>query len=892
MPDIVLALIALTFLALVSRGIATSYPNLVASLRKIWSQTSYRHRKKNSLSPQAQQLLAQKLPVIVYQALANEEGTTLYAMGAVKDILGYTVEDWLKRPNAWYEALHPDDRKRVLNELADLNFGQSQEITYRIRHRQGEWRWIRDTVSYFMDEKGVGYYLGVMADITRERNLERAHTQAQEFFETLLRSGPWMLYRLEGENLKIVYLTPNLKMTVGVDQEEIVGRGMAELIEYVHPNDRGLFSRHLDSVRQFGKDHCRIRLRLSPGDYRWLDLNTQRVQEEPEVYFGYALDVHEQIRNEAFLRRYLEQQRKLNELGNYAWETSDPAAFFEKALETIDAILRPEFAAVLEYVPSNNDFIIRASRRIPTNITLPLANSQAAYTVRHNEPVVCHDLNNENRFDVPKSVLEFGISSTLSVLIPGSVEPYGVLSIGYRDRLNFDETTIRFVQSVAQMIGQVQRQRRMLDDLEHKAYYDELTELPNRRALYRHLSKILSDPQHSGLVVFLDLVDFGEVNDTWGHEVGDQLLRQAADRLRNSEGWAARWGGDEFVLVITADEPLQILKRTLIRLAQPMSLYGRATQLRARAGVVYFRRHGANAETLFRRADAALAAAKEKNREIYEYYPGLEREALERRSMVEALREALKRGEGLELHFQPIVRVCSGELAAVEALLRWRNSQSDDLVPPSIFVPMAERYGLSAALDRRVLEMALQTGVSWIKHLGESAPVISVNVSPESFAEIRFAGELRALLAHSNYPAERLTLEITERVLADSGRTRPVLAALRKLGVAVTVDDFGTGYSSLAYLAHLGIDGLKVDRAFINDIGRNQRTEAVLRSILSLGNNLGVEVTAEGVEDATQLDWLKRESCALAQGYHIGRPMDAATFENWLVNRVRSSEEH
>lgn len=841
------------------------------------------------LPPRARDLLEKQLPVIVYQALADHEGTTLYAMGAVERILGYTAGEWLDRPDAWYRALHPEDRDRVMSDLADLAAGQSREIVYRIRHRRGEWRWIRDTVSLFQDGDGVRYYLGVMTDITRELALERSQEEAQHFFETLLQSGPWLLYRLEGEDLVIRYVTPNLENIAGIAQETMLGQKFSSLLERIHPDDRRLFLRHLDLVRQIGRDHCRLRLQFSPGDYRWIDLNTQRMREDPEVYFGYALDVHEQIRNEAFLRRYLDQQRELNDLGSYAWETTEPNAFFERAIEVLDRVLQPEFVAILEYVPEGRELRVRSGKRIPAGISLSLSNSQAGYTYRREEAAVAHDLAAEDRFVVPKAVLDLGVNSTLSVPIPGLNEPFGVLGIGYKGSVRIDETTIGFVQSVAQMIGQVQRQRRMLDDLEHKAYYDDLTDLPNRRALYRQLSKVLSNPQEKGAVAFLDLVDFGEVNDTWGHEVGDQLLKQAAERLREGEGWVARWGGDEFVLVIRGDEPKSVLTRILSRLSRPLSLRGRMTQLRARAGIVYFREHGADTETLFRRADAALSAAKERDREIFEYYPGLEREALERRSMVESLREALENREGLYLNFQPIVRIRDGELVAAEALLRWRHPKSGELIPPSVFVPLAERYGLSTALDRRVLEMALAAGVSWLRKLGEKAPSVSVNISPESFAEIRFVGELRALLAHSGLPPERLTLEITERVLADNERSQPVLAALRKLGVAVAVDDFGTGYSSLAYLAHLGIDGLKVDRAFIRDIGRNQRTEAVLRSIFALGDNLGVAVTAEGVEEASQLEWLQHESCDLAQGYHLGRPMEAAAFADWLLKRVQSN---
>jgi len=841
--------------------------------------------KRKRPSPKLRKLITSRLPVVVYQALASDVGTTLFAAGAVKEVFGYSAEEWLQDPKSWLRALHEEDRQRVVAELAELRDEDSREITYRIRHRDGSWRWVRDTVTAFHDGDGVRYYLGVMTDISRERELERSQEEARRFFETLLQSGPWMLYRLDGEELRVGYVSPNLESVLGASPEDVQGRKMADFASSIHPNDRRLFARHLSLVRQAGKDHCRIRVHRGSGEYYWLDLNTRRVQEEPEVYFGYALDVHEQIRNEAFLRHYLEQQRELNDLGHYAWEATDPVAFFERAIEVVDRVLQPTFVAILEGVPREGMLRVRAGVRVPEGIGFSLADSQAGYTYQRGEPVVARDLKYEERFVVPRVLREQEVTSTLSVPIPGVSGPYGVLGIGYGKRMRIDETTIRFVQSVARMVGQVVRQRRMLDDLQHMAYYDELTGLPNRRALHRRLSQVLADPAATGLVAFLDLVDFGEVNDTWGHETGDRLLRAAAEKLDSGDGWVARWGGDEFVYVVPGEGALGRLEENLERLARPFSLQGKLTQLRARAGVVYFREHGSNVETLFRRADAALSAAKERNRQIFEYYPGLEREAQERRLLVESLRAALEKGEGLYLEFQPISRLRDGGLRAAEALLRWRHPNGR-IIYPADFVPLAERYGLSSALDRKVLEIALQTGISWLRRSGSGAPVLSVNVSPESFSDLRFVGELRALLAYYGFPPDRLTLEITERVLADQERTKPVLAALRDLGVAVVVDDFGTGYSSLAYLANLGIDGLKVDRAFIRDIGRNERTEAVLRAIFALGASLDMSVTAEGVEKKEQYDWLRGENCGLAQGYYVGRPVAGEEFASrFLADR-------
>ena len=847
-------------------------------LGRIIQQPSGNLSRAGHPTPKLRKLISNRLPVVVYQALADEIGKTLFATGAVEEVFGYQTEEWLAMPNAWYNSLHPSDKHRVIMELASIEDGESKELVYRIRHRDGDWRWLRDTVTAYRDEDGLKYHLGVITNITRERELERSSFEIKRFFEGLLNSGPWMLFRLEGEDLNIEYVSPNLKSIMGFEAEKILGKKMPDFATEIHPEDRRIYLRFIRRVKQVGRAHCRVRVNQPAGDYRWIELSTHRVEERPDVYLGYALDVHEQVRNEASLRRYLEQQRELNHLGAFAWKTTEPLDFIERALAAIEKLLQPECCVVLKSVPEKGYLQAVAGKGVRPGHKLPIDDSQAGYTYKHEESIVTYDLAADERFAIPKEAMERGITSSISVPIPGISEPFGVLGLGYKNRLHIDETTVRFVQSVAQMIGQVQRQRIMLDDLEHKAYYDDLTNLPNRRALYRKLGALLANPEGEGMVAFLDLVDFGEVNDTWGHEAGDQLLRLTAERLRDSEGWAARWGGDEFVLLIVGDDPRQILRRIMARLSKPLAMKGRMTQLRARAGVVLFREHGSDTETLFRRADTALSAAKEKNQEILEYYPGLEKEASERRSLVEALREALDSREGLSLDFQPIIRIGDGKIVAAESLLRWRQPGSEKPVPPAVFVPLAERYGLSPALDRLVLDMALKAGATWIERLGDKAPSISVNISPESFSEIRFVGELRALLAYTGFPPKRLTLEITERVLADSERVRPVLAALQELGVGIVLDDFGTGYSSLAYLANLGIDGLKVDRAFVGDIGRNRRTEAVLRSIFALGENLGMKVTAEGVENEQQLDWLRRESCDLAQGYHLGKPISKEEF--------------
>ncbi|GEM90717.1 sensor domain-containing protein [Oceanithermus desulfurans] len=855
--------------------------------RNLWWRFRRRLLPPFHLTPGEWAILSRRLPVVVYQALADEQGTTLFAAGAIESMLGYTAAEWVGRPDAWYASLHPDDRAKVMQALARLTPGASVEISYRMRHKAGDWRWIRDTVTLFEAAPGRRYYLGVMTDVTHEKELEQATMESSVFLDELLRSGPWVLYRLEGPAQRIGYLSPNARNVLGLETEEVLGQTPEHLVERVHPEDRGLFRRHFALLRQAGGDQTRVRFRLESGEYHWIALHGRRAAGEPEVYLGYLMDVEEKARHEQWTRMNAERQRALYDLGRQAWETTQPERFFEKVVEVLDRILEPDYVSIMEHDSENRRMVVRAGKRVPVGTTFEVDRSQAGFTQKLNEVVVAHDLRSERRFPVPERLLEWGIRSTLSVPIPGLRSPYGVLGIGFRDPRRMDENTVRFVQQVAQLMGQVLRYRKVMDDLEFKAYHDDLTGLPNRRALYRHLSYLLSSAEVSGAVAFLDLVDFGEVNDTWGHETGDRLLRYVASRLQALAPigvWAARWGGDEFVVVLVGDDPRALLEQALEHLSASAPLGEHRIRLSARAGMVRFRTFGSDAETLLRRADMALAVAKESKREVYEYEAGLQEKAAERRARVEALRRAMEDGEGgeLYLHFQPVVNPEGRYVVAAEALLRWRDPRSGEQISPAEFVPLAEQYGLAVKLDARVLRMALGEGLRWLERWGEAAPRLSVNVSPESILDPAFTASLEELLQATGYPAERLTLEITERIIADVEHTRGPLTHLRELGVRIAVDDFGTGYSSLAYLAYLAVDILKVDRAFTRDIGKNPRTEAVLRSIFALGGNLGLQITIEGVEDVRQLEWLRQTECDWVQGFGIARPMQAQAFTRWL----------
>jgi diguanylate cyclase (GGDEF)-like protein len=439
----------------------------------------------------------------------------------------------------------------------------------------------------------------------------------------------------------------------------------------------------------------------------------------------------------------------------------------------------------------------------------------------------------------------------------------------------------------------VQAFRRMADDLagsrarvRHQALHDGLTGLPNRLLLQERLGQALAHARRGGTgaagggavaVLCLDLDRFKPVNDTLGHAVGDALLCAAAERLRGhvrEEDTVARLGGDEFAILqagVAQPEGAGALARRLVEaLGQPFEVDGHQLVVGASVGIALAPGDGADPDDLLKKADMALYRAKADGRGTFRSFePGMDAKLHARRLLELDLRKALASG-GFELHYQPLVDLRTGAIAAFEALLRWPHP-SRGMVPPAEFVPLAEEVGLIVPLGEWVLHRACEDAAGWP---GEVR--VAVNLSAVQFRGDALVPSVVAALAASGLPAERLELEITEGVLLQDGEaTLATLRDLRALGVRVAMDDFGTGYSSLGYLRSFPFDKIKIDRSFVGELGASPDCEAIVRAVTGLGGSLGIATTAEGVETAEQLERLRAEGCDEAQGYHLGRPMPA-----------------
>ena len=430
-----------------------------------------------------------------------------------------------------------------------------------------------------------------------------------------------------------------------------------------------------------------------------------------------------------------------------------------------------------------------------------------------------------------------------------------------------------------------------LADARRQARTDDLTQLPNRRLFVETVDRALHrrGPLMPMAVAIVDLDRFKEINDSFGHHLGDRLLQMVAARLADALGTAgmlARLGGDEFGVLLTsaeAGDAEKIAGGLLAALRRPFDLEQIALHVDASIGVATFPDHGTDRNTLLRHADSAMYIAKNGHSGVALATGRADDDTGRRRlTTLEELRNGLERGE-LMLHYQPQLHLAAASTSGVEALVRW-NHPTRGLVYPDGFLPLAEHAGLMGRLTMLVLEMALEQSRAWYADGLELT--VAVNLSASNLQDPELPSHVASALARHGVPAAALHLEVTEEILMrDATRATQVLAELRAMGIRLAVDDYGTGYSSLAYLHALPVDDLKLDRAFVAHCDTDPRSAAIVKSTVELAHNLGMRMIAEGVESEAVLDRLREWDCDLVQGYHISRPQPPDRLTPWLLER-------
>lgn len=517
------------------------------------------------------------------------------------------------------------------------------------------------------------------------------------------------------------------------------------------------------------------------------------------------------------------------------------------------------------------------------------ASSQAGFAILTGEPVVTPDVDAESRVDT-STVRRLGLKSGMAVPIFQDERPWGALSVHTLAKRQYTSDDVAFLEATASVLSSAQRRITTEREIQHQSLHDSLTGLPNRALIQDRLQHALEtlkvDDEETATILLLDIDDFKSINDSMGHEFGDMLLKDFSSRLEaviGEHNTVARLGGDEFV-VLCEDRysmvaSIELANRIRDSLKAPFQLHDRSVFVTASIGITNGRVDSQVSE-LLREADTAMYEAKQRGiGEIQLYQQTMGEASQDRFQLVTDLHSAIEGGQ-LRLVYQPIIDLSSSEIVGAEALCRW-DHPTRGMIQPDVFISLAEHTGQIRSLGKWVLEQACKEATYW--HDRSRPIAIRVNVSVIQLQSPEFIDEVRDVLSRTGISAGMVGLEITEGISLESDEVPyQVLTKLKELGVEILVDDYGTGFSSLNSLVRFAqVSTLKIDKEFIQ-MTIDERHQAIIRSIVSLGHAIGMSVVAEGVETEAQLECARTSGCEFGQGYLLGRPMSENEFHQVL----------
>ncbi len=702
------------------------------------------------------------------------------------------------------------------------------------------------------------------------------------------------------------FVSPQIETMLGFSGSEFL-EDPGLWARHLHPADR---ARVLDAEADAHERHSaadatatEYRMYRRDGRIVWIrdDALLVRDNRGRVRWHGVLSDITVRKQAEAEVERRAAQQAVVARLGEHALEGTDLAELMTEAVTESAQIMDCEVGAVLELMPEGDQLLLRATfgggevgeTRLPAG-----RHSQSGYALQTGRPVIVTDWNEERRFEKTAQAEENQMRSGLVVIIEGGEQPFGVLALQSRAPRSYSAADVDFVQAIANVLADAIHRQSTEDDIRHRALHDSLTALPNRvlflDRLGHALARLRRQPNTPVAVLFLDIDHFKLVNDSLGHQAGDDLLMAVATSLRQAVrpgDTVARFGGDEFGIlleeILSEREAIEVAQRIAAAFARPFVLGVTEHFVSASVGIALADDADQPPEALIRDADAAMYRAKERGRARYELFDeDMRARAVARLRVENDLRRALERRE-LRLVYQPVVSLHDGAIVGAEALVRWEHPERG-LVPPNDFIPVAEDCGLIEPIGRWVLGEACRQTAIWHAANPDSAPItISVNLSARQVAQPDLTSVVGRVLRTTGIDPSSLCLEITETVLLEESELLgDTLRALRATGVRLVLDDFGTGYSSLGYLNRLPLDALKVDRSFVDGLGVEPRDSAIVKAVVGMAQALSLTVIAEGVEAPTQLAELRTLGCDLAQGYLFARPLPAEELGTMLESRA------
>ncbi|HEY8037184.1 MAG TPA: EAL domain-containing protein [Methylobacter sp.] len=792
--------------------------------------------------------IASRVPGLVFQFQLRPDGSSCFpfASEAIYDIYRVSPEEVQEDAAKVFAILHPEDHDSVVASIK----ASARRLTpwrheYRVKFKDGTVRWLFGNSLPQREADGSVLWHGFITDVTERKRATSLLLESEARFRTMADNAPVLIWISRPDKFFHYFNKGWLEFT-GRTMEQEIGNGW---IANVHPEDfQCCFESYVtcfDARQEFTVEY---RLRRFDGEYRWLLDHGVPLYDEQDTFLGYigsCIDITQRKLAETDLR-----------IASTAFESQEAMAITDKdqvILRVNQAFVRVTGYSVEEAVGKTPSLL--KSGRQSTEFYRAMWESLARDGHWQGEI-----WNRRKNGEVHPEWLNITVVTDES----GKVTNYLASFYDISERKTAE------------------------NEIQNLAFYDPLTQLPNRRLLQERLKHGIDMERRDGkqlALLMLDLDRFKAVNDSLGHQAGDELLQQVAERITTrlrEVDMVARLGGDEFIVLLEdithPDDAARVAEEIIADLSKPFRLIQNDdVRIGASIGISLYPQHGDNTAMLLDHADTALYHAKDQGRGCFAYFSeDLTIAVRERIALETRLRKAIKQQE-LRVFYQAQMDIASGRIVGAEALVRWQDP-IEGLIPPCRFIPIAEETNLIVEIGEWMLRETCRQGKQWID-MGLPPLTLAVNVSPLQFRRSDISALVATVLAETGFPAKQLELEITESGLMDNQeKTTHILNSLHAQGVRLAIDDFGTGYSSLNYLKHFPLDVLKIDKSFIDDIPHNKDDMEIAATIVAMGHILGFKVLAEGVETAEQLAFLQTQNCDLYQGYLKSRPLPADEF--------------
>ncbi|HQL01608.1 MAG TPA: PAS domain S-box protein, partial [Smithellaceae bacterium] len=774
-----------------------------------------------------------------------------------RTLTGYSDEELLHRNSLEY--IHPEDRDKTReNAIAALKGERSEPYEYRFIKKNGDVMWILERVASIFFE-GTRAALGSFMDITERKQMETTILQSEEKYRTILENieDGYAEMDLKGN---LLFFNESLCRMQGYSREELVGLNYRRLMDEENAAKMLAFYNKVYTTGESGKE-VQYEIITKDGARKFIESFITPIKNDA----GRIISFRGILRDRTRLKQAEEALRQSEERYRSILEETDNA-YFEVDLAGNYTFVNDAVCHLMGY--TKEELIGQTFRKQVDEEDTKILYDAFGRIYTTGEPV---------RGIFYKYARKDGSTHYAEIAGLPLCNPQGAI-IGFRG------------------IGRdITEHKKSEERIQYLATHDGLTGLPNRvlfSQLLNHAVQSAKRYQRIFAVFFIDLDRFKMINDTLGHDAGDQLLREIAVRFKQTlraVDTVARLGGDEFVVLIEEIEDLSyvaaVARKILSAVMRSMTIMDKECRVTASIGVSIYPKDGEDEQSLMKNADIAMYFAKEEGKNNYKLYSNdIKSQSVERLSIETNLRSALERNEFF-LQYQARFDVRTDEINGVEALLRWENPDLGILMPAR-FISVADDSGMIVPIGRWVLRTACFQNVAWQK-IGLPPVCMSVNLSVRQLTDDHLIDDIQRALRDSGLDPRLLELEITEAMIMHRPvRMMAIFDKIKKLGVRIAIDNFGTGYSSLAQIRHFPVDTLKIDRCFIRDIMENPEDISVARAILSMGRTLSLTIVAEGVETEEQMAFLQEHACDEMQGFHFSKPVAPDQFADLLRNHL------